>query len=991
MLNSSPTAFKSSMLKKFQTAILYFTIAAFGIASISLAIYAAMKIDESEVSEIIVPYVNGSGATFPVAIYNVWLSAYTINLRNLGINIKMDYFSVGSTLGRAEFFNGINLYGATDSDITKNETAYALPLDYKLNDALNSSYINPKDPLHLGLLMIPSVGGGLAIVYNAKGIDNGLVLDGPVIEQVFSGKILWWNDTRIKGLNPDRVLPEQKLVVIGRGDKSGSTTVFTKYLSGYGPTKVSDNPTWPSTFVTRNSALELLYVCETSDYSITYAPLDNILSAASKVKFASVINRKGVIVAPTREGLVGGMKVDAPFKKHGFISITDSPEPDAYPLTLLTFLLFREHYFFNSLPLSKECNRVKYMVKFWMYNLEATEAIDKANNLGWIPLSNKLKDNSVEALKRITCGGQLIFTTIEKEDERARFYNDPKLLSFKTAIPLNNGGFRATKIGSWLTIVLYAGMVLACIVPTAWNFYGLYKSSRSDAETTKNVHDKVHDKESALQEKEKSDPSRVPFTAANIFAIFAIVLNFVQYAIVIMVGSDTLGDKGLLSQIGKFFLSYTAFGFYLAGATAWVFGMFFILSIYPTLLAAYPIRIMKYQSLVATLVSCLSGFSVLFVIPLVESAFMISSCRFSEDSGKYLSKYSGQYCWEHNHWVWITLTILFVVPYVFMSVRYTGVFKKFGSKTDFHDKDWVIALETPLKCIAIFSLGIFPAKAHLIIQSLLLLIPAVLFVIYRSNTVRWLDLVRSCLYSFNFCFALCLAVLEFEVDKENYNLRNEITNIIDPIVISGLVLNIIMAFVVFQLHLLNNTMNATERAKQQAELEEFFKSFAQQVEGNNDEHSTEPTDGPQSLPEKSGPSTGNEKKVSNHSLSVNGSRGSSLDINQWSKLQSMIDKAATISLITKKQHGLLNHCIARRESLILVILSTSKGNFSRFCELLDLSTWSLLEIMNAEVEPSNPKARGSQVISNQQPTANGRRGSVQINRFPKTVMIKEDE
>jgi hypothetical protein len=129
----------------------------------------------------------------------------------------------------------------------------------------------------------------------------------------------------------------------------------------------------PKTFVTRSKALELLYVVETMEYAITYAPLDALLTTSPKLRTASIVNRAGNAIYPYTKNIQASMKVSAEEEhdeeddeehdsvKHNFVEITDSAEAEAYPLSLLTYLLVREFYYVEGS--TDGCKRVSEMIQ----------------------------------------------------------------------------------------------------------------------------------------------------------------------------------------------------------------------------------------------------------------------------------------------------------------------------------------------------------------------------------------------------------------------------------------------------------------------------------------------------------------------------------------------------------------------------------------------------------------------------------------------------
>jgi phosphate transport system substrate-binding protein len=147
--------------------------------------------------------ITGAGATFPTPLYSKWAGEY-----NKATNIRVNYQSVGSGAGIKQIEAKTVTFGASDMPLT----------DEKLKES--------------GLFQFPTVIGGVVPVINLKGIEPGqLRLTGTVIADIFLGKITKWNDNAIKVLNPTLALPEQAITVVRRADGSGTTFIWTNYLS----------------------------------------------------------------------------------------------------------------------------------------------------------------------------------------------------------------------------------------------------------------------------------------------------------------------------------------------------------------------------------------------------------------------------------------------------------------------------------------------------------------------------------------------------------------------------------------------------------------------------------------------------------------------------------------------------------------------------------------------------------------------------------------
>jgi hypothetical protein len=189
---------------------------------------------------------------------------------------------------------------------------------------------------------------------------------------------------------------------------------------------ISSLPNWPASFIKRQAALDLLYVVETLDYSISYSPMDALYSnsASSAYKIAALINQYNKPILPTLSTMQLALSDIGDFKRGNFISVTDSSVENAYPLTLLTFILVREHYYYNgNVSMADNCKRVEYMVDFWMSTLKDREFTQSAVVHGWIPLTGKLLENSIKALSLVTCMKKSVIMTINENTARITFFS----------------------------------------------------------------------------------------------------------------------------------------------------------------------------------------------------------------------------------------------------------------------------------------------------------------------------------------------------------------------------------------------------------------------------------------------------------------------------------------------------------------------------------------------------------------------------------------
>jgi len=260
--------------------------------------------------------VNGAGATFPYPIYSKWFDVYA--KENPGI--KFNYQSIGSGGGIRMLSNRTVDFGASDAPLT----------DEQISDA-------PGKILHF-----PSVMGAVVVAYNIPGFTGTLRLTGPVIADIFSGKVAKWDDAEIRTLNPGAALPSQDIVVCHRSDGSGTSYIFTDYLSKVSESWASDPGKgtavkWPVGLGGKGNEGVTALVQQTPG-AIGYVEL--IYALNNNIPFAELQNKAGSWVKASLEGVTAAAASVAGNMPSDFrVSITNAPGADAYPISSFTYLL----------------------------------------------------------------------------------------------------------------------------------------------------------------------------------------------------------------------------------------------------------------------------------------------------------------------------------------------------------------------------------------------------------------------------------------------------------------------------------------------------------------------------------------------------------------------------------------------------------------------------------------------------------------------------
>src|SRR5215203_1044416 len=281
------------------------TILAAGVIAAAY-VYSALALD-----------ISGAGATFPYPIYAKWADAYKKETGN-----GMNYQSIGSGGGIKQITAKTVTFGASD-----------MPL-------------KPEQLTKDGLVQFPTVIGGDIPVVNLQDIKSGdLKLDGPTLAKIFLGEIKTWNDPAIQKLNPSAKLPAQAIVVVHRSDGSGTTFIWTDYLSKVSAdwkSKVGANTSveWPVGIGAKGNEGVANNVANTKG-SIGY--VEYAYAKQNKMTTLNMINKDGQTVAPEAKSFQAAAANADWEKSEGFyVILTDEPGPESWPIAGATFILIHK-------------------------------------------------------------------------------------------------------------------------------------------------------------------------------------------------------------------------------------------------------------------------------------------------------------------------------------------------------------------------------------------------------------------------------------------------------------------------------------------------------------------------------------------------------------------------------------------------------------------------------------------------------------------------
>ena len=264
--------------------------------------------------------INGAGATFPYPIYSKWFSEYS----KLHPEVKINYQSIGSGGGIRQVSEGTVDFGATDGPMN--------------DDQLKAGKVK--------VMHIPTVLGAVVPVYNIPGVTKELNFSPDVIADIYLGKIATWNDPRIAKDNPGVSLPANSILPVYRSDGSGTTYIFTDFLSKVSSdwqSKVgkATSVKWP-TGIGQKGNEGVAGMVRQSPNSFGYVEL--IYAIQNKMSYGLVKNSSGKFIKATTEGVTAAAAAAAKTMPADYrVSITNAPGATSYPISSFTWLLIPVH------------------------------------------------------------------------------------------------------------------------------------------------------------------------------------------------------------------------------------------------------------------------------------------------------------------------------------------------------------------------------------------------------------------------------------------------------------------------------------------------------------------------------------------------------------------------------------------------------------------------------------------------------------------------
>jgi len=310
---------------------------------------------------------NGAGATFPYPMYSKWFSDY----HKLHSEVEINYQSIGSGGGILQVLAGTVDFGASDGPMT----------DEQLKQA------------KVKILHIPTVLGADVPAYNLAGVSSELNFSPEVLAGIFLGKIVNWNDKGIAKDNPGVNLPDKPIIVVHRSDGSGTTYIFTDYLSKVSPewqTRVGKGTSvnWPVGLGAKGNE-GVAGMIRQMDGAFGYVEL--IYAVQNNIHYGAVRNAAGNWLKGSLEGATAAAASVKSMPADFRVSITNAPGKDAYPISSFTWLLIPTQ--------SKDATRGKIIVDFLNWMLDEGEK--ETAPLHYAPLPESVAAKVRDTIKQI--------------------------------------------------------------------------------------------------------------------------------------------------------------------------------------------------------------------------------------------------------------------------------------------------------------------------------------------------------------------------------------------------------------------------------------------------------------------------------------------------------------------------------------------------------------------------------------------------------------
>jgi phosphate transport system permease protein/phosphate transport system substrate-binding protein len=335
------------------------------------------------------------------------IDTWRVEYQSVNPSVNINYQSIGSGGGVRQFTERTVDFGASDAPLTQEEMQGL-----------------PSTPVH-----IPETIGSVVAAYNIPGVDKGLKLTGPVLADIFAGKIARWDDPRIVELNAGIALPSADIITVHRSDGSGTTFIWTSYLSQVSPEwnqtigagksvqwtvglGASGNEGVSNTILSTPNSIgyvELTYALTTDmDYASLMNSAGNFVEptvASTQAAVQNAISMNGTGTGTNTTTTTSGSAISLPGGDQSWthVSLLDAPGADSYPIASFSYLLLYKELSTNVDSMEKAQALAQFI------NWAITDGQQFASPLHYVPLSESVVQHNQQTLRSLTFNGQPVF------------------------------------------------------------------------------------------------------------------------------------------------------------------------------------------------------------------------------------------------------------------------------------------------------------------------------------------------------------------------------------------------------------------------------------------------------------------------------------------------------------------------------------------------------------------------------------------------------
>ncbi len=312
--------------------------------------------------------ITAAGATFPYPIYSKWFNEY----KQAHPGVEINYQSIGSGGGINQVTNGIVDFGASDGPMN--------------DDQLSQAKVK--------VMHLPTVLGAVVPIYNLPGVSKPLNFSGDVIADIYLGKISHWNDPRIAKDNPGVSLPDKSILPVYRSESSGTTYIFSDYLSKVSPAWASGPSKgtaikWPVGIGQKGSEGVSGMVRQTPG---AFGYVELIYASQNHIAYGAVKSKDGKFLVATPDGVTAAAAAASKSMPADYrVSITNAPGAESYPISSFTWLLIPTHF--------ADATKGQAVKGFLTWMLDHGES--EASSIGYAPLPKQVQDMERKTIAKI--------------------------------------------------------------------------------------------------------------------------------------------------------------------------------------------------------------------------------------------------------------------------------------------------------------------------------------------------------------------------------------------------------------------------------------------------------------------------------------------------------------------------------------------------------------------------------------------------------------